>query len=102
VAIRSDRKIFAAACWDGRVRVYEYKSRKAKVLASLAYHGDVATSVCFAGMDSCGGGSGLLASASRDGTVALWPVFLPPLPAATATAVAGSTGEEREEQEAES
>jgi WD40 repeat protein len=98
VAIRADRKIFAAACWDGRVRVYEYKGSKGRALASLAYHGDVATSVAFSGMRD----GGLLASSSRDGTVALWPIFPPtdrppPPPPATAVHAPSSTGEEVEE-----
>ena len=78
VAIRVDRKICAAACWDGRVRVYEYKGKKGRVLASLAYHGDVVTSVAFSPMVE----GGLLVSGSRDGTLALWPVFPPPVPVA--------------------
>ena len=119
VAIRHDRKIFAAACWDGRVRVYEYKGKnKGRPLASLAYHSDVVTSIAFdcrfflgdfngtssidisdsdsnrrggggggggkiVGTGGRGGGGGggyggyLLASSSRDGTVALWPIFPP-------------------------
>ena len=36
VAIRDDRKIFAAGCWDGRVRVFEYGRKSAgRLVASL-------------------------------------------------------------------
>ena len=36
VAIRDDRKIFAAGCWDGRVRVFEYgRGSAGRLVASL-------------------------------------------------------------------
>ena len=57
--------------------MYEYKGKKGRCLASLAYHDDVATSVDFSGVER----GGVLASASRDGTIALWPIFPPPTPA---------------------
>jgi WD40 repeat protein len=68
--------LYGTTSRDGRVRVYAYRGKTPKTLASLAFHSDVVTSVAFAGVG--GGeddGGGVLASASRDGCVALWPVF---------------------------
>ncbi|KAI3426353.1 hypothetical protein D9Q98_008725 [Chlorella vulgaris] len=69
VAVRPDRKLLATAGWDGRVRVYKY--RNGRPLAILKYHTSAVTGICFAPR------SMLLATAARDGTVALWPLFQP-------------------------
>ena len=62
VRIRRDGRIFVAACWDGRVRVYDYK--KGKQLASLRYHRTNCNAVAL-------GEDGVVASACDN--VALWP-----------------------------
>jgi len=67
LTIRQDDAIFAAAGWDGKVRVYRYKN--GKLLAVLRYHTAAVSAVEF------GPKTGRLASASRDGTVALWDVY---------------------------
>lgn len=67
LTIRQDDAIFAAAGWDGKVRVYRYKN--GKLLAVLRYHTAAVSAVKF------GPKTGRLASASRDGTVALWDVY---------------------------
>ena len=70
VAIRGDGKIVACGCWDGKIRVYEYKAKsKGRILAVLKYHENAVTDVAFAPDGS------LLASAARDGDVALWEIF---------------------------
>jgi WD40 repeat protein len=70
VAIRADDKIVACGCWDGKVRVFEYKAKsKGRLLAVLKYHEDVVTDVAFAPDGS------VLVSAARDGLVCLWPIF---------------------------
>ena len=74
--LHPDVALYGTTSRDGRVRVYAYRGKTPKTLASLAFHSDVVTSVAFAGVG--GGeddGGGVLASASRDGCVALWPVF---------------------------
>lgn len=71
-AIRGDGKIVASGCWDGKIRVYEYKRKsKGRVLAVLKYHAATVTDVLFAPDDS------YLVSTARDGAVALWPIFPP-------------------------
>ena len=67
IGIRHDGRILASACWDGTVRVYH--ARHAKCLAVLKHHQRAAAAVAFQQ------GTGLLASAGRDGTVALWSIY---------------------------
>jgi len=71
-AIRGDGKIVACGCWDGKIRVFEYKVKsRGRLLAVLKYHDATVTDVLFAPDGS------FLASAARDGAVALWNIFPP-------------------------
>ncbi|KAK3270747.1 hypothetical protein CYMTET_20869 [Cymbomonas tetramitiformis] len=72
VTIRGDNRIFAVAGWDRNVHVYDYRNGGGRLLAILKYHQAPVRAVAFAN-----DASGLLASASSDGTVALWTVFPP-------------------------
>ncbi|PRW45092.1 DECREASED SIZE EXCLUSION LIMIT 1 [Chlorella sorokiniana] len=67
--VRPDGKLLVTGSWDGRVRVYKYRSGRA--LAILKYHTSPVTGLCFAPR------SMLLATAARDGTLALWPLYQP-------------------------
>ena len=82
VSVRDDGRIAAAACWDGRVRVYA--SRRPRLLASLRCHTRAVLSVAFAPAGRW------LASASEDTRIALWAVYRegsePPAAAAAAAA----------------
>ncbi|PNH08003.1 ASTRA-associated protein 1 [Tetrabaena socialis] len=80
VRIRPDGKLFACGCWDGRVRLYSL--RKRQPLAVLQYHRGQVTALAFSPTRL------LLASASRDTTVALWSVYPPP-PAGDGAGAAG-------------
>jgi len=72
LAIRSDGKIVACGCWDGKIRVFEYKLKsKGRLLAVLKYHESSVTDVVFAPDGS------FLVSTARDGVAALWNVFPP-------------------------
>ncbi|GIL83231.1 hypothetical protein Vretifemale_12087 [Volvox reticuliferus] len=67
VRIRSDGKLLACGCWDGRVRLFSVRRREP--LAVLKYHRSHVTAVAFSPETQ------KLASASRDGTIALWSVY---------------------------
>ncbi|EFJ47322.1 hypothetical protein VOLCADRAFT_47022, partial [Volvox carteri f. nagariensis] len=67
VRIRPDGKLFACGCWDGRVRLYSLRRREP--LAVLKYHRNQVTAVAFSPETM------MLASSSRDSTIALWSVY---------------------------
>ena len=68
VAIRRDRRIFATGGWDGKARLWDYK--KCEPLAVLKYHSKEVADVDYRSRD------GMLVTASRDTTLALWSVYL--------------------------
>jgi len=71
VKIREDRKIFATAGWDHRVRIYSWK--KYNPLAILKYHTESVYSIDFSPLNTPGGP--LLASGSKDQKIALWSIY---------------------------
>ena len=64
---RSDGKVIASAHWDHTVRLFDRK--KFKPLVVLRQHRDIVNVVTFQSDSS------LFASASKDGTIALWDLF---------------------------
>ena len=68
VLFRQDGKYLAAACWDGKVRIYRVSS--AKMVDVLSYHSLSATFVCFGDISN----GKIIAVGSRDGTVSLWSI----------------------------
>jgi len=69
VAMRPDEKLFGVAGWDHRVRIYG--TRKLEPLAILKFHKESVNSVAFSPDNST------LASASKDGAVAIWTGLYP-------------------------
>lgn len=83
ITMRHDGRIFVTAGWDGRMRVFRYMQPKSsptekgmkkgkspgKLVAVLAYHQGGVNAVEFRRQDN------LLASASKDKTVAVWRTF---------------------------
>jgi len=69
ITLRCDDKLVATAGWDHKVRIYDYRRRKP--LAVLKYHNDLVNSVAFSEDRK------MLASTSRDSTIALWSIYPP-------------------------
>lgn len=73
VALRGDGKLLASGHWDNTVRVFDTKALRP--LAVLRHHRDCVFAVAWAPpMDTRGSGQ-TLATASKDGTIALWNLF---------------------------
>lgn len=66
ISIRPDGKLWATAGWDGRVRIFEAKKKKA--LAVLKHHRGGIHTVCYSN-------DGLLASGGDDRGIALWSLY---------------------------
>jgi hypothetical protein len=75
VRLRPDRRLFAAACWDGQVRVYSVKKRRQ--LAVLRFHDAGVHAVAFPALDTPAEEAGMLVSASRDARIAVWRMYPP-------------------------
>lgn len=72
ICIRPDRKLFAAGCWDGRIRFFSMKNFK--LLAVLDQHKESILDVCFVSVRS-DSSEWLLAAAGKDGRITLWDLF---------------------------
>ncbi|XP_064488770.1 guanine nucleotide-binding protein subunit beta-like protein 1 [Ornithodoros turicata] len=72
-AIRSDGKIAASGGWDGRIRIFSW--RTLKPLAVLNFHDESVQSVDFAAERVRREGVGVLAAGAKDGIVSLWSVY---------------------------
>jgi len=73
-SIRPDGKILALGCWDGRVRLFSWKTLKP--LAVLSEHQQTIHDVYFMkeGISSVGS-AGLMAVAGKDQRISLWDVY---------------------------
>ena len=75
VRLRPDGRIFAAACWDGHVRVYGMKRRRQ--LAVLRFHNAGVHAVAFPALGTQAEEAGILVSASKDARIAVWSIYPP-------------------------
>lgn len=71
VKIRKDRKILGTGGWDGRIRIYSWKTLKP--LAYLSYHTQTINTVDFS-EDLCDHGQ-LLAAGGKDSRISLWSLY---------------------------
>lgn len=68
VVFRGDGKYIAAACWDGRVRIFH--TSRGKLVDIFKYHSSGATFVCFSdSIHPC-----IICVGSRDGTISIWSI----------------------------
>lgn len=73
VAVRSDGRIAASGGWDGRIRIFGWKTLKP--LAVLDFHEESVQSIHFATESVCRQGVGVIAAGAKDGIVSLWSVY---------------------------
>lgn len=74
VRIRSDRKIVAVGCWDGKIRILSWKT--CKLLAVLECHTESVLDVCFgSSTTNTWGCKHLLAAVASDKRISLWNIF---------------------------
>eukprot|EP00946_MAST-07B_sp_MAST-7B-sp1_P003626 g3626.t1 len=75
IRLRPDGRIFAAACWDGNVRIYGVK--KCRQLAVLRFHNAGVHAVAFPACGTPAVDAGMVVSASKDARIAVWGIFPP-------------------------
>ena len=77
VTCRHDGRIFASACWDGSVRVFD--SKRLRPLAVLSHHTGSAYALAFAPLNTPAsvGGPGMLASGGKDAHIVITSIYPP-------------------------
>ncbi|XP_031553394.1 guanine nucleotide-binding protein subunit beta-like protein 1 isoform X2 [Actinia tenebrosa] len=71
VKIRDDSKLLSVGCWDGRIRIYSWKTLKP--LAVLNYHSETVNSLDFSAHLPDNGI--LMAAGSKDCRISLWSLY---------------------------
>jgi WD40 repeat protein len=69
VKIRPDNRIVALGCWDGRIRLFSWKSHRP--LAGLTEHSAEINDICF----SMKGAVCLMAAGGKDRKISLWNIY---------------------------
>lgn len=67
--VRPDKKVLAAGCWDGRIRIFSWKT--CKLLAALECHKSSVLDVAFAPPNQ----SSVFAASASDKKISLWNIF---------------------------
>ncbi|GJQ80653.1 hypothetical protein Trydic_g9237 [Trypoxylus dichotomus] len=73
VKIRPDKKIFVSGCWDGKLRLFSWKSLR--LLVVLNEHRKTVTDVQFSPNIVNYWKSNIMAASSGDGSVSLWNLY---------------------------
>lgn len=73
VKLRPDGKIFVSGGWDGRLRLFSWKSLR--LLVVLAEHRDSVTDVQFSEKTVPLWGSNIMAASGADGMISLWSLY---------------------------
>ncbi|KAF7994105.1 hypothetical protein HCN44_011374 [Aphidius gifuensis] len=74
LATRVDSKVFAAGCWDGRIRIYSWKSLRPLVV--LDQHRSTIFDITYS-VDKIQAynNKNLMAATGKDGTISLWDIY---------------------------
>lgn len=73
VKLRSDRKIFVSGGWDGRLRLFSWKSLR--LLVVLTEHKGAVTDVQFSPSIVRYWNANIMAASGADGTITLWNLY---------------------------
>lgn len=73
VKIRSDCKVFATGGWDGRIRIFSWKSLRP--LAVLTDHKDGVMDICYSNDTVSLWKSPVMAAGGKDGQITLWNIY---------------------------
>lgn len=73
VKIRNDRKVFTAGGWDGKVRIFSWKSLRP--LAVLTDHKDAIMDIQYSNEKVTLYKSAIMAAAGKDGQISLWDIY---------------------------
>lgn len=71
--IRNDKKVFVSGGWDGRLRVYSWKSLRP--LAVLTEHKAALQDVCYSDVPIALWDSPIMAAGGLDSTITLWDIY---------------------------
>lgn len=73
VRIRKDGKVFATGGWDGRIRIFSWKSLRP--LAVLTDHKDGVMDVCYSSHKASLWKSPIMAASGKDSQITLWDIY---------------------------
>lgn len=74
IGSRPDSKVFAAGGWDGRLRIFSWKSLRPFVV--LDQHRGTIHDIAYShGKIEAYNSKGLMAAAGKDGTISLWDLY---------------------------
>ncbi|KAL3271495.1 hypothetical protein HHI36_021977 [Cryptolaemus montrouzieri] len=74
VKLREDGKIFAAGCWDNRIRYFSWKTLR--VLAVLTEHKKPVNDIKFSPFPVSQWNSTIMAAGGQDGVISLWNIYM--------------------------
>lgn len=73
VAIRRDQKVFSAGGWDGKIRIFSWKSLRP--LAVLTEHKSAVTDISYSGDKVSLWKAPIMAASGLDGQISLWDLY---------------------------
>ncbi|XP_043279013.1 guanine nucleotide-binding protein subunit beta-like protein 1 [Venturia canescens] len=74
IGSRSDSKVFAVGGWDGRLRIFSWKSLRPLVVLDQ-HKGSIHDIAYYHGKIEAYNSKGLMAAAGKDGTISLWDIY---------------------------